>query len=335
MRPPPPGASYPTMGGPISKRNVPAGGRQPPPRTPPPPPKSAGFPTNNNSDETGVSPDVGVTGSAETNDAAEHTDKSMDLGESGESPDTKSREQPPPPPPRWGMDPTETEETQKPPQGWMAPQQQVAYGEGWGQAPYYDGQNDGNQFYLQAELDASLAREGDLLAHLDNLTSTVIGMEQREELHVRQLDVLTERVMDVEAQAAEDRNMLVEYEANCTDLALQLGQSQEEIEEWVQRCNVLTERQTQDEEKLEDLRRRIRAKETEAEELAIAIEHVRLSEKRREASELKRKHKRRGLFSWMLSWLVPEKDTFEEMSREVRPYQFEHRLCKIVNNALC
>jgi hypothetical protein len=47
-------------------------------------------------------------------------------------------------------------------------------------------------------------------------------MEQREELHVRQLDVWTERVMDVEAAAAQDKSCCEKYQ-NCTALGQQVA----------------------------------------------------------------------------------------------------------------
>ena len=75
---------------------------------------------------------------------------------------------------------------------------------------YYDASNNyysTDPDYLHAELQNYLAREGDLVAQLDNLTATLVIMEQREDLHMIQLDVLTERVMDVEAQAAQDRSL--------------------------------------------------------------------------------------------------------------------------------
>ena len=200
-------------------------------------------------------------------------------------------------------------------QGWMAPTPPMEQG-GW--APtYYEGYDNGGPMYIQGELDQSLARESDLINQLDNLTAAIVMMEQREELHIRQLDVLTERIMDIEAQSAEDRNALTEYEANCTALALASATLQDEVDEWQKRCADLSECSEKDQEKLSELKRLIKEKEREAEEIAIAIENVRLSEKRREASLSRRKAKKKTLLGWFLSFFISEKDDYEEMTREV------------------
>lgn len=217
--------------------------------------------------------------------------------------------QPPPPPPQWGA---ATSYQQTPPvQGWMGPPP-TEYGR-WEAAPYYEGQ--GNEIYLQEELDESLARETDLIVQLDNLTAAIVVMEQREELHMRQLDVLTERVMDVEAQGAEDRNRLVEYETNCTALGQSIATLNEELGEWQNRCKEFTERHEEDQETLSDLKKTIKEKSTEAEELAMVIENLRLAEQR-EASR-SQKQKKGGLLTWLLSFFFNTKDQYEEVSREV------------------
>lgn len=186
----------------------------------------------------------------------------------------------------------------------------------WDNSGAYYGGGDHPDYYLRAELDESLAREGDLIAQMDNLTAAIVYMEQREELHMRQLDVLTERVMDVEAQAAQDRNLLALYEANCTALGQAMGTLQEEVESWQQRCNEFAERHEADQETLKDLKRQIKEKQSEAEDLAIAIENVRLAERRREASQ-SRKTSRRGVFSWFLSFFVSEDSDYDESMRDV------------------
>ncbi|KAG7339267.1 hypothetical protein IV203_002473 [Nitzschia inconspicua] len=159
--------------------------------------------------------------------------------------------------------------------------------------------------YLQDELNDSLAREHSLIEQLDNLTSTVVVMEQREELHTRQLDVLTERVMDVEAQAAQDRNLLVEFEANCTALGLTVVGLQQDLEEWQQKCRDLQQRHDDDQVKLQQLKKAIKAKQSQAEELAIAMEQLRMVEKRREANYYPTNQNQAssgGVLSWVLSW---------------------------------
>ncbi len=235
---------------------------------------------------------------------------------------------PPPPPPlqRDSANKTIEEEIKRPPppppplpQWGMSPQQQQHQQQGWMQPPPYEDQWEyyGDQEYLKVELDESLAREGDLIAQMDNLTTAIVVMEQREELHMRQLDVLTERVMDVEAQAANDRNLMVSYQANCTELGKTVAALQDELDSWQQRCRDFAKRHDADEEKLQDLKRRIKEKESEVEDLAIAIENVRLAEKRREASQSRRKSNRGGVLSWVFSFFVSTNGDYDETLREV------------------
>jgi hypothetical protein len=174
--------------------------------------------------------------------------------------------------------------------------------------------------YLQHELNDSLARESSLISQLDNLTSTVVVMEQREELHTRQLDVLTERVMDVEAQAAQDRNLMLEFEANCTALGNTVLGLQDDLEEWQQRCRDLQQRHDDDQQKLQELQKAIKAKQSEAEELAIAMEQLRMVEKRREANYYPASEKKGGggLVSWVLSWFGLGGDNNERYDSDVR-----------------
>lgn len=180
--------------------------------------------------------------------------------------------------------------------------------------PYYYGANSGDFensndstfLYLQDELNESLVRESSLIAQLDNLTTAVVVMEQREELHMRQLDVLTERVIDVESKAAEDRNLLLEYEANCTALSNTIVGLQEDLDEWQRRCHDLMQRRQEDQETLTELQQLIQEKENEAEELAVAMEQLRMTEKRHEAgmSKLSSHAGGGGFLSWLFGgWL--------------------------------
>jgi len=160
-------------------------------------------------------------------------------------------------------------------------------------------QYDANLYYLQEELTESLGRENILVSQLDNLTTTAITMEQREELHKHQLDVLTERVVDVEARSSDDRTLLIEYEANCTALGTTILALQEDLEEWHERSNEWSQKNEDDLEKLSELRQAIKEKVSEAEDLAIAMEELRITERRRQDSTSKANAKSGGLVSWM------------------------------------
>jgi hypothetical protein len=299
--------------------------KRPPPPPPPPGRKGPTVATQSkggvkelekNSAEVAIEEEATGTLASGLNQYTEGNEEAVQDEPAGE--DATSRDQVQPPPPQWFGDPYQEQAPQRwmsppPPEynQWEAPDPNF---QGW-QAPQYYGDQ---SMYLQGELDESLAHETELVLQLDNLTASVTVMTQREELHVRQLDVLTERIMDVEAQAAADRNSLIEYEANCTALGLSIGSLQEELEDWQRRCAEFSEVSELNEQKISELKRTIKAKQSEAEDLAIAIESLRLAEKEKEDSNSRRKRKKTGLFSWLFSWLVSSSDDeYQEFTREV------------------
>lgn len=232
------------------------------------------------------------------------------------------RSQPPLPPPQQGY----YYDTSPPPLGGMQQQRQHQHQQEYPQDPY--------SMYLQDELHESLNRESALVTQLDNLTTTVVIMEQKEELHTRQLDVLTERVMDVEAAAAEDRTLRLEYEANCTALQASLSGLQEDLENWQDQCRILQQQTVEDQERLAGLHQTVKEKQSEAEELAVAMEQLRLTEKRREAALAAHKPISGvsgggggggGLFSWFWGLLGfgSRSNTNDQYDDETREEAFE------------
>ena len=235
-----------------------------------------------------------------------------------------------PHPPEWDTNYYHQQAPSNDPQNWMGPPPPEY--NGWGVAPqqfpgwvpqqtsqYYD-----NPMMLHDQLDEALAREYELLAQLENLTASMAVLNQREELHTRQLDVLTERVMDVEAQAAADRSSALEFEANCTVLGKTVAKLQGELDEWQKRCSELTDQHDEDEQKISELRREIKAKALEAEELAIAMENFRLSEKVKTESSSRRIKKKGGFFSWLFGLFLSSNDEYEEFTREVSALTVKH-----------
>lgn len=288
-----------------------------PPRGPPPPPPKPKNEGQANQTAIAEQEEEPLTRTAETNqESPVETEKELNFKESGVMP--------PPPQPQWENDPYQMQQQQPPPpQSWMPPPPMEQGG--WGPPPvYYDGYDNGDPMYIQGELDQSLERENDLIGQLDNLTAAVLIMEQREELHIRQLDVLTERIMDIEAQAAEDRNQLAEYEVNCTALGLTIATLQDEAGEWKKRCSEFSERSDKDQEEILELKRLIKEKQNEAEDIAIAIENVRLAEKRRERS--KGRAKQKSLLAKFFALFFSETDDYEEMTREVSFLRFDRQL---------
>lgn len=177
--------------------------------------------------------------------------------------------------------------------------------------------------YLQDELNHSLARESSLILQLDNLTSAFVVMEEREELHMRQLDVLTERLIDVEAQAAEDRCFLAELEGNCTASGNTIGDLQEDLDEWQKKCQEYQKRHEDDKKMLAELQKAIKDKQAESEELAIAMEQLRMIEKRKNVNYPARiSQKQGGLIGWVLSWFGMGGD-IERYDGEIREESYE------------
>jgi chromosome segregation ATPase len=164
----------------------------------------------------------------------------------------------------------------------------------------------------------SLARESDLILQVQNLTDLAGNLRQREELHVRQLDVLTERVMDVESQAAADRNLLMEYEANCTALSMAIATLKDELHEWRKRCSDLKHLREQDEESMSALKQSLKKTSSKAEDLAIAIENLRLVEKVNGATHSRSKQNKGGFLTWIFGFLLNNDNSdYEESTREV------------------
>jgi chromosome segregation ATPase len=288
-----------------------------PPLPPPRPPQQEGEETK----EEGQ--DNQITGNEEADDVVEITTEQQEGEQKREDPEQNPLPRRPPPPalPQWtdstsaGQEWNSYSAQSYDDQQQQQQQQQQYYQNQW-QDPggmvrppppqhYYDydqhPQHGDTYSYLEEELNESLVRESSLITQLDNLTSAVVLMEQREELHMRQLDVLTERVIDVEAKAAEDRNLLFEYEANCTALGATILGLQEELDEWQTRCKDLVQRHDDDQIKLKELQDAIKGKQTQAEELAIAMEQLRMVQKRREVDHYsgRSSNKKGGLFSWV------------------------------------
>ncbi len=160
---------------------------------------------------------------------------------------------------------------------------------------------------FKLELDESLTREQELMGDLQNATATVIALQQRDELQRRQLDVLTERIIDIETDAATTRNEMAEYQANCTELGRQVALLEDELGEWKIQCQNIQEQHEQDEQRIDDLKDTLQTREQELEELATAIETSRLRDERdKYLEELRqtRTKRKRGFFSYLFfGWL--------------------------------
>jgi chromosome segregation ATPase len=172
-------------------------------------------------------------------------------------------------------------------------------------------------FYLHRDLEAAYMREQQLLTDLHNLTAIASEAKQREKLHVHQLDVLTERVIDVETAAAHDHNLMLEYQMNCTELFQNLEMQRRLTDEWREKCESLMELRDADEVKIRDLQEKVKSVSREAEALASMIEKHRLL---REGTSKKKKRKM-GFFAWLFNFGASsddEDDDYNEVYDEAR-----------------
>lgn len=172
----------------------------------------------------------------------------------------------------------------------------------------------------QYDLEESLRRQDDLLLQTQNLTAHVASLEQREELHIRQLEVLTERIIEVEAAAASDRTAILEYQANCTEMGKQIAVLEGEVEEWRNRCSDYVAQHETDEAKIAKLQKDLKKASRETEDFAALIERHRLSEEGTDyRSSSRPKKKKRGFFAWLFGWGEEEiESNLDEAYEEAR-----------------
>ena len=181
-------------------------------------------------------------------------------------------------------------------------QQQQQQQHNGNQDPYAGRMNDDDLIRARQELDDALMRESELLREVQNLTSSVHSYEQREDLHLRQLDVLTETVLHTEAELAAERNAAEEFRANCTELGRSMELMQEEMEEWKDMCANLTALHEADSDRIQDLKQGLRERTTELENLAMTVEKARLEDEHDRYLEERHYRKRRGFFAWLFGY---------------------------------
>ena len=163
-------------------------------------------------------------------------------------------------------------------------------------------------------LEDSLERERSLLIQIDNLTAALSAMEQREDLHSRQMDVLTERVMEVEASAASEHNELLEYRSNCTRLEKEIGIMSKDVDEWKEKCNEFTRLLENEKSETEQLRKDLKKAKLEAEDLAAMIERQRLSA----STTRSQKKPKRSFFSWLFGINPVSDEDYEDLQDRAR-----------------
>lgn len=197
----------------------------------------------------------------------------------------------------WGNDPQYGQQQQRPQQPYYAGDDQ------------YNHQQQNQWPSLEQQLDDSINRENNLVDQIQNMTGSIGSMQQQEQLHARQMDVLTERIMQAEAEIAVERNHAMEYQSNCTDMARQVALLHDELLDWQSRCADFADQHKNSDGRMKELKKDLKEARAEAENLAISIENSRI---RDHMDESRRKGKKsRGLLGWLFSFLVsstPEVD---------------------------
>jgi len=196
---------------------------------------------------------------------------------------------------------------QQPDDYWFPQQQQQFAQDAWGVTDPYQ-QHVQPPYSLEQDLEESMERQSDLLLQNQNLTAYIGQLEQHEELQSRQLDVLTERIMEVEARSAAERNQIVEYQRNCTELTRQVAVLEDKVEEWRVRCSEYADQREQDAADIKTLQKDLKRARLEAEDWASVVERHRLAEDDAEADPYKGRHghrkkkKKSGFFAWLFGW---------------------------------
>lgn len=191
---------------------------------------------------------------------------------------------PPPPRPPYTSNSLEDQQQQRPPPPPPPPHLQ---------------RGDQEAHHLYHQLQESLAQQHALALQTQNLTALVVDLEAREELHVRQLDVLTETVMQVEALLAHERNALQEAKANYSQATQLVAQLQADVETLTQKCNEYEQQADADQAKIVQLKQALKEAKHEAEDLAALIERHRI-DRQQEQEQFKRRQKpKRGFWAWL------------------------------------
>ena len=205
-------------------------------------------------------------------------------------------------------------------------QQQQPWGGAWEndpqyaqqQQPYYAGDSQyNNQQWptIEQQLDESINREYMLASQVQNLTETIRAVQSQDQLHTRQMDVLTERIMEAEAQIAHEHNAALEYQTNCTEMARQIAVLHDELLDWQSRCAGFADQHKVSETKIKELKKDLKEARAEAENLAISIENSRIRD-HMDGSSLTKKKKSRGLLGWIFSFLVSSSSSEPEVDKD-------------------
>jgi DNA repair exonuclease SbcCD ATPase subunit len=151
----------------------------------------------------------------------------------------------------------------------------------------------------------------------DGTVNVILTLQQREQIHLRQLNVLTERIMEMEAITAAERNQLLEWQENCTSLINQMASLEEEASEDRKRCQELTEQYEQGVATQNKLKDELKVALRQAEDLAALIERHRLQGDEDgedyETFRKKKKKRKRGFFAWLFGWGREDDDSMDNV----------------------
>ncbi|CAB9522526.1 Inherit from NOG: keratin, type II cytoskeletal [Seminavis robusta] len=179
---------------------------------------------------------------------------------------------------------------------------------------------------LEQQLEESRAREQELLAQIHNLTETNQHVQQQDQIHSRQMDVLTERIMEAEAQIAHESNRVLEYQANCTAMGRQMAVVHQELADWQSRCASFADEHATSQTKIKELKKNLADARAKAENLAISIENARIRDQMDLGLSKKKKKKKQSLLGWVFSFLWSSAESSSESDDE--EYQSPQELAK-------
>ena len=156
---------------------------------------------------------------------------------------------------------------------------------------------------MQSDIDNLITYQDELYTQVQNLTSSLLSTEHTSEQQLSQIDLLLEQVADAEAYASAESNAALEYKTNCTNLGKSIETLQSSIQNLEQECADLKESATCDADDIALLKKTLKKRERELENMACGIEMARFEKERKDFEEdYERKIHKKGFLCWLFGW---------------------------------
>ena len=156
---------------------------------------------------------------------------------------------------------------------------------------------------MQSDIDNLITYQDELYTQVQNLTSSLLSTEHTSEQQLSQIDLLLEQVADAEAYASAESNAALEYKTNCTNLGKSIETLQSSIQNLEQECADLKESAACDADDIALLKKTLKKRERELENMACGIEMARFEKERKDFEEdYEKKIHKKGFLCWLFGW---------------------------------